>query len=80
MASLKHLKKYNESTNEFTFIDIINIIQDIIDEGYDVNIYSATGNSYRPEDINRRGIETIFKFYRYANQSKKSFKEAKFKT
>ena len=59
MASLKHLKKYNESANEFTFIDIINIIQDIIDDGYDIVIYSATGNAYRPEDINRRGIETL---------------------
>jgi hypothetical protein len=71
---MKHIKKYNESTSNFTFIDIINIIQDIIDEGHDIVIYSATGNSYRPEDINRRGIETIFRFYRYANQGKKSFK------
>lgn len=71
---MKHLKKYNESAQEFTFIDIIDILQDIIDEKHDVIIYSATGNYYTPEDINKRGVETEFRFYRYANENKKSFK------
>ncbi len=69
---MKHLKKYNESVQEFTFIDIINILQDIIDEGYDVVIYSATGHSWRPEDINKD--TSIFKFHRYPNSHKKDFK------
>ena len=69
---MKHLKKYNESAQEFTFIDIINILQDIIDEGYDVVIYSATWHSLRPEDINKD--TSIFKFHRYSNSHKKDFK------
>jgi len=69
---MKHLKKYNESVQEFTFIDIINILQDIIDEGYDVVIYSATGHAWRPEDINKD--TSIFKFHRYPNSHKKDFK------
>lgn len=75
---MKHLKKYNESVNEFTFFDIVDILQDIIDDGYDIVIYSATGHSYRPEDIDRgvNGINTgnTFNFHRYPNESKKSFK------
>ncbi len=69
---MKHLKKYNESVQEFTFIDIINILQDIIDEGYDIVIYSATGHAWRPEDINKD--TSIFKFHRYPNSHKKDFK------
>ena len=69
---MKHLKKYNESAQEFTFIDIINILQDIIDEGHDVIIYSATGHAWRPEDINKD--TSIFKFHRYPNSHKKDFK------
>ena len=69
---MKHLKKYNESTQEFSFLDIIDILQDIIDEGHDVIIYSATGHSWRPEDINKD--ISIFKFNRYFNEGKKSFK------
>ena len=69
---MKHLKKYNESAQEFTFIDIIDILQDIIDEGHDVVIYSATGHSWKPEDINKD--TSIFKFNRYPNSNKKEFK------
>ena len=69
---MKHLKKYNESSQEFTFIDIIDILQDIIDEGYDIVIYSATGHAWRPEDINKD--TSIFKFHRYPNSDKKDFK------
>jgi hypothetical protein len=69
---MKHLKKYNESAQEFGYIDIIDILQDIIDEGHDVIIYSATGHAWRPEDINKD--TSIFKFYRYPNSNKKDFK------
>lgn len=73
---MKHLRKYNESAKEFTFIDIVNILQDIIDdtESKYVVIYSATGNAYYGEDINRRGIETIFKFKRYPTSPNRDFK------
>jgi hypothetical protein len=69
---MKHLKKYNESAQELAFIDIIDILQDIIDEGHDVIIYSATGHAWRPEDINKD--TSIFRLQRYASESKKSFK------
>ena len=73
---MKHLRKYNESTQEFTFIDIVNILQDIIDdtESKYLVIYSATGIAYYGDDIHRRGIETIFKFKRYPNSSRREFK------
>lgn len=32
MINMRHIRKYNESTQEFTFIDIVNILQDIIDD------------------------------------------------
>jgi len=73
---MKHIRKYNESAQEFTFIDIVNILQDIIDDTDNkyLVIYSATGNAYYGEDINRRGIEDIFKFKRYPNSSNREFK------
>lgn len=73
---MKHIRKYNESTQEFTFIDIVNILQDIIDdtESKYVVIYSATGNAYYGEDIHRRGIESIFKFKRYPSSTNREFK------
>jgi hypothetical protein len=78
---MKHLKKYNESTQEFGLIDIINILQDSIDE-YPVVIYSATGFSYST-DINSNlepmwqgalPASDTFKFKRYKNDTKRSFK------
>ena len=75
---MKHLKKYNESAQEFTFIDIIDILQDIIDEGYDVVIYSATGHSWRPEDINKD--ISLFKFNRYVNEGKRFKVQISFKS
>lgn len=71
---MKHLRKYNESAQEFTFIDIVNILQDIIDEygSKYVVIYSATGNVYYAENIDKG--ETEFKFKRFPNSSEKMFK------
>lgn len=53
MINMKHIRKYNESTQEFTFIDIVNILQDIIDDVDNkyLVIYSATGNAYYGDDI-----------------------------
>lgn len=72
---MRYLKKF-ESNQQFTFIDIVNILQDIIDdtESKYVVIYSATGNAYYAEDINRRDIEIIFKFKRYPSSSNSEFK------
>jgi hypothetical protein len=75
---MKHLKKYNESTQEFSFLDIIDILQDIIDEGHDVVIYSANGHSWRPEDINKD--ISLFKFNRYVNEGKKFKVQISFKS
>ena len=69
---MKHLKKYNESTQEFGLIDIINVLQDAIDE-YDVVIFSATGNAFYPSDTDETSISN-FKLQRYANQKNKTFK------
>ena len=69
---MKHLKKYNESTQEFGLIDIINVLQDAIDE-YDVVIFSATGNSFYPTDIDKTSISN-FRLQRYVNQKNKTFK------
>jgi len=70
---MKHLKKYNESAQEFGLIDIINVLQDYIDEGYDIVIFSATGNSFYPTDIDKTSISN-FRLQRYANQKNKAFK------
>lgn len=76
MINMRHIRKYNESTQEFTFIDIVNILQDIIDDvdSKYLVIYSATGNAYYGDDIHRRGIESIFKFKRYPSSSNREFK------
>jgi hypothetical protein len=70
---MKHLKPIFESDDRFTFSDIIEILEDIIDEGLDIVIYAANGIAYYPDDISRRDINDIFKFQRYQN-AKKSFK------
>ena len=70
---MKHLKKYNESAQEFGLIDIINVLQDYIDEGYDVTIFSATGHAFYPTDIDKTSISN-FRLQRYANQKNKAFK------
>ena len=70
---MKHLKKYNESAQEFTLIDIIYILQDYVDEGYNIVIFSATGHAFYPTDIDKTSISN-FRLQRYANQKSKAFK------
>jgi hypothetical protein len=70
---MRHLKKYNESVQDFTLIDIINILQDYADEGYNIVIESATGHAFYPSDIDDRSVSN-FKFQRWLNDSKKTFK------
>jgi hypothetical protein len=75
---MKHLKKYNESTQEFGLIDIAYILQDYADEGYNIVVYSATGHPYFLNDFYKSGTteENIsnFRLQRYANQKNKTFK------
>lgn len=70
---MKYIKTYNESAQEFGLIDIINVLQDYIDEGYDVTIFSATGHAFYPTDIDKTSISN-FRLQRYANQKNKAFK------
>lgn len=70
---MKHLKAYNESAQEFGLIDIINVLQDYIDEGYDVTIFSATGHAFYSTDTDEISISN-FKLKRYANQKNESFR------
>jgi hypothetical protein len=66
---MKHLKSYNESKKEFTLLDIIDILHEYIDEGYNIVIYSARGSAYFPNSF----IDN-FQLQRWNNDSKKSFK------
>lgn len=61
---MKHLRKIYES-NDIKFSDIINILYDLIDDDIPLLIISATGIIYKPEDINRRGIDDIFKIEKW---------------
>lgn len=70
---MKHLKKYNESAQEFTLIDIIDILQDYADDGYNIVIESATGHAFYPSDTDKMSVSN-FKLKRYANQKNESFR------
>ena len=72
---MKHLKSYNESKKEFTLLDIIDILHEYIDEGYNIVIYSARGSAYFPKDIEApNSFIDNFQLQRWNNDSKKSFK------
>ena len=73
---MNYLKKFEkiELNQKFEFIDIINILQEYIDDGYSVIIYSATGADYYPNDINNVAKVNNFRFVRWLNDSYKSFK------
>lgn len=70
---MKYLKPIFESDDRFTFSDIIEILEDLIDDGMDIVIYAANGIAYYPDDVSRKDINDIFKFQRY-NNANKSFK------
>jgi hypothetical protein len=70
---MKHLKKYNESVKEFGLLDIIDILQEYIDEGYVATIFSATGHAFYPSDTDKISVSN-FRLQRYANQKSKAFK------
>lgn len=52
------IKRLNESID---FEDIVNIMQDIQDEGHDIVIYSANGTAYYLNDVNNDGYKKAFK-------------------
>ena len=59
---MKHLRKiYESENNDIKFSDIINVLYDLVDDDIPLTIISAIGVCYKPEDINRRGIDDIFK-------------------
>ena len=69
---MKYLKPIFESDDRFTFSDIIEILDELIDDGMQIVIYAANGIAYYPDDISRKDINDIFKFQKYQN-AKKSF-------
>ena len=73
MKYLKNYKIFESAQDRFTFSDIIEILEDLIDEGLDIVIYAANGIAYYPDDVSRKDINDIFKFQRY-NNANKSFK------
>jgi len=51
MKHLKNWNKVNESHSNPTLEDVVNLLQDVIDEEYDVEIDSINGFGYLPSDI-----------------------------
>ena len=71
---MKYIKPIFESnSDEFTFADIIEVLDELIDNGMDIVIYAANGVAYYPDDISRKDINDVFRFQRYQNANK-SFK------
>lgn len=73
---MRHLKRFNESNHIFSLYDIVDILHEYVDEGYNIVIYSAKGCAYFPEDIHSSPNSFIdsFQLQRWNNDSKKSFK------
>jgi hypothetical protein len=70
---MKYIKPIFESNDKFTFAHIIEILDELIDDGMDIVIYAANGVAYYPDDISRKDINDVFRFQRYQN-SKLNFK------
>lgn len=73
---MKYLRTYNESNHIFSLYDIIDILHEYVDEGYNIVIYSAKGCAYFPEDIESAPNSFIdsFQLQRWNNDSNRSFK------
>lgn len=69
---MKHLKKYNESNEEFTLMNIIDIIQEFIDDGHEIVIFDDKEDMYFPDDIDEKRAKS-FVFKRH-EKSKGEFK------
>lgn len=71
---MKYIKKFESNNNDIDFIDIVNILQDIIDDGYYIVIYSANGVAFYPQDIDDVNKIKTFRFNRWNNDDGKTFK------
>lgn len=66
--------KYFESLKSIDFTDIYDILIGVEDEGYDIFIFAANGFGFNLSDIEDENKIKTFRFNRYQNDSKKSFK------
>jgi hypothetical protein len=78
---MKHLKyqKYFESNKPnnqpINFSDIFDILIDLQEQdGYDIKILDARKINYKLSDINNSNLINTFKFNRWTNDTKQSFK------
>ena len=76
---MKYLSTYSklfESSDSFSLYDIIDILHEYVDDGYNIVIYSARGSAYYPKDIQSSPNSFIdsFQLQRWNNDSNKSFK------
>ena len=70
---MKYLK-YFESNESFDFTDIYNILIDLEEEGYDIQLFAANGFGFKLSDMEDSNLIKTFRFNRWDNDSKKSFK------
>ena len=70
---MKYLK-YFESNESFDFTDIYNILIDLEEEGYYIQLYGANGFGFKLSDMEDSNLIRTFRFNRWDNDSKKSFK------
>lgn len=70
---MKYLK-YFESNESFDFTDIYNILIELKEDGYDIQLFDARSFGYKLSDIDNLYLANTFKFHRWSNDTKKSFK------
>ena len=75
---MKYLRTYSklfESSDSFSLLNIVEVLQDYIDD-YSVTLFSARGFAYQSRDLSSITQSMIdnFKFSRYSDDNTKSFK------
>lgn len=68
---MKHLK-YFEST-DFNFNDIYDILIELEEDGYEIQLFDARSFGYKLSDIDNSFLANTFKFHRWGD-TEKSFK------
>lgn len=74
---MKYLKKFEskeESKEELSLVDIVEIMLDLIYQHYFITITSANGMVYYPDDSLDKSKVDLFKFKRWENEDISSFK------
>lgn len=64
--------KYFESN--FNFNDIYDILIELEEDGYEIQLFDARSFGYKLSDIDNSFLVNTFKFDRWSNDTKKSFK------